>query len=132
MHNVTGKVASFLTSAKRSSVNKIITSKWGLGCVISVFLILNPSVWSVSTEQLSMQWFYSFRYYFALYSDWLPQKARDLVDLKSNCEDILMNMLVSHVTRYPPIKGKKARMLCQHNDKNYTTRNENLNVCKKV
>jgi len=47
-----------------------------------------------------------YRYYFNLYTEWLPQSTRDLVDSLSNCEDILMNMLVSHVTGRPPIKGK--------------------------
>ena len=52
------------------------------------------------------------RYYFALFSDWLPEKVRALVNEKSNCEDILMNMLVAHVTRRPPVKGKRDLRVC--------------------
>uniref|UniRef100_H2Z4B0 Exostosin GT47 domain-containing protein n=1 Tax=Ciona savignyi TaxID=51511 RepID=H2Z4B0_CIOSA len=47
-------------------------------------------------------------YYLRLYSEWLPDKLRHQVDETSNCEDILMNMLVSHVTRLPPIKDTSA------------------------
>ena len=34
----------------------------------------------------------------------MPQAIRDKVDEYTNCEDIAMNFLVSHVTRKPPIK----------------------------
>nr|XP_002128024.1 exostosin-1-like [Ciona intestinalis] len=44
------------------------------------------------------------RYYLKLYSEWLPPSLRKTVDETSNCEDILMNMLVAHVTRLPPVK----------------------------
>ncbi|XP_019637096.1 PREDICTED: exostosin-1-like isoform X1 [Branchiostoma belcheri] len=44
------------------------------------------------------------RYYNFLYTHWLPEEARRLVDEGDNCEDILMNFLVSHVTKLPPIK----------------------------
>ena len=46
-----------------------------------------------------------YRYYMHLYSTWLPQSSRDLVDEIDNCEDLLMNFLVSHLTKLPPIKG---------------------------
>ena len=36
----------------------------------------------------------------------MPQAIRDKVDEYTNCEDIAMNFLVSHVTRKPPIKVK--------------------------
>ncbi len=44
------------------------------------------------------------RYYNSLYSKVLSPALLKLVDEVQNCEDILMNFLVSHVTRRPPIK----------------------------
>lgn len=44
------------------------------------------------------------RYYSYLYYNYLHQSAHALIDQYQNCEDILMNYLVSHVTKYPPIK----------------------------
>lgn len=44
------------------------------------------------------------RYYHHLYTTYLPESLRAMVDQISNCEDILMNFLVSSVTRLPPIK----------------------------
>ncbi|XP_047006622.1 exostosin-1c [Ictalurus punctatus] len=44
------------------------------------------------------------RYYHYLFSHYLPPSLRALVDRSSNCEDILMNFLVSSVTHLPPIK----------------------------
>ncbi|XP_051527551.1 exostosin-1c [Myxocyprinus asiaticus] len=44
------------------------------------------------------------RYYHHLFSNYLPSSLRALVDRNSNCEDILMNFLVSSVTHLPPIK----------------------------
>ncbi|XP_076456777.1 exostosin-like 3 [Babylonia areolata] len=44
------------------------------------------------------------KYYAYLYSYVMPQAIRDMVDRFTNCEDIAMNFLVSHITRKPPIK----------------------------
>lgn len=44
------------------------------------------------------------QYYLFLYSRWLYQDVRDMVDQYLNCEDIAMNFLVSHITRKPPLK----------------------------
>lgn len=44
------------------------------------------------------------RYYNYLYTNWLPLQLLNTVQAASNCEDILMNFLVSHVTRKAPIK----------------------------
>ncbi|KAJ3608957.1 hypothetical protein NHX12_023485, partial [Muraenolepis orangiensis] len=44
------------------------------------------------------------RYYHYLFSHYLAPSLRALVDRTSNCEDILMNFLVSAVTHLPPIK----------------------------
>ncbi|XP_043916348.1 exostosin-1-like [Protopterus annectens] len=44
------------------------------------------------------------RYYNYLYSHYLPADLHNVVDQMANCEDILMNFLVSAVTRLPPIK----------------------------
>ncbi|XP_028404961.1 exostosin-like 3 isoform X2 [Dendronephthya gigantea] len=44
------------------------------------------------------------KYYTFLYTHVIPQAIRDKVDEYTNCEDIAMNFLVSHVTRKPPLK----------------------------
>ncbi|XP_019864522.1 exostosin-1 [Aethina tumida] len=44
------------------------------------------------------------RYYNYLYTAWLSPLLHKTVEQSQNCEDILMNFLVSHVTRRPPIK----------------------------
>ncbi|XP_049858631.1 exostosin-1 isoform X1 [Schistocerca gregaria] len=44
------------------------------------------------------------RYYNYLYTYWLSPLLHKTVEQSQNCEDILMNFLVSHVTRRPPIK----------------------------
>ncbi|KAG2461143.1 EXT1C protein, partial [Polypterus senegalus] len=44
------------------------------------------------------------RYYHHLFTYYLPATLRTLVDQTANCEDILMNFLVSAVTKLPPIK----------------------------
>ena len=43
------------------------------------------------------------RYYLFLYSHWLPQPLCDVVTRLDNCDGIVINFLVSHVTRQPPI-----------------------------
>lgn len=49
------------------------------------------------------------RYYHALYTDWLGPLLHKTVDQSHNCEDILINFLVSHVTRQPPIKVSQRK-----------------------
>lgn len=44
------------------------------------------------------------RYYHHLYTNYLPASLKSMVDQLANCEDILMNFLVSAVTKLPPIK----------------------------
>ncbi|XP_013877902.1 exostosin-1b [Austrofundulus limnaeus] len=44
------------------------------------------------------------RYYHFLYTHYLPTNLKNMVDQLANCEDILMNFLVSAVTKLPPIK----------------------------
>lgn len=44
------------------------------------------------------------RYYNYLYTNLLSSAFTQIVDQYQNCEDILMNFLVSHVTKQPPIK----------------------------
>ena len=46
----------------------------------------------------------NFRYYHYLYTEWLGPSYHRLVDESNNCEDILMNFLVSHVTQKTPLK----------------------------
>ncbi|CRK98107.1 CLUMA_CG011475, isoform A [Clunio marinus] len=44
------------------------------------------------------------RYYNYVYTNFLSHLLLKTVHQSSNCEDILMNMMVSHITRKPPIK----------------------------
>uniref|UniRef100_H3AJG9 Exostosin glycosyltransferase 2 n=1 Tax=Latimeria chalumnae TaxID=7897 RepID=H3AJG9_LATCH len=44
------------------------------------------------------------KYYNYLYTHYIPTGLHDMVDEMANCEDILMNFLVSAVTKLPPIK----------------------------
>ncbi|XP_037119124.1 exostosin-1b [Syngnathus acus] len=44
------------------------------------------------------------RYYHYLYTNYLPSSLKTMVDQLANCEDILMNFLVSAITKLPPIK----------------------------
>ncbi|XP_067888290.1 exostosin-1-like isoform X2 [Heterodontus francisci] len=44
------------------------------------------------------------RYYHYLYTHYLPASLKNMVDQLANCEDILMNFLVSAVTKLPPVK----------------------------
>ncbi|XP_037081930.1 exostosin-1-like [Pollicipes pollicipes] len=44
------------------------------------------------------------RYYHRLYNDWASDVLHKTVNQAHNCEDILMNFIVSHTTRRPPIK----------------------------
>ncbi|XP_044764759.1 exostosin-1 [Coccinella septempunctata] len=44
------------------------------------------------------------KYYNVLYTEWLSPLLHKTVEQSQNCEDILMNFLVSHITRRPPIK----------------------------
>nr|XP_033794064.1 exostosin-1-like [Geotrypetes seraphini] len=44
------------------------------------------------------------RYYHYLYTFYLPSNLHSMVNQMSNCEDILMNFLISATTKLPPIK----------------------------
>uniref|UniRef100_A0A5S6QUL4 Glycosyl transferase 64 domain-containing protein n=1 Tax=Trichuris muris TaxID=70415 RepID=A0A5S6QUL4_TRIMR len=44
------------------------------------------------------------KHYLYLYTYWMPQAIRNVVDKMMNCEDVAMNFLVAHVTRLPPLK----------------------------
>ncbi|XP_014262260.1 exostosin-1 [Cimex lectularius] len=58
------------------------------------------------------------RYFNHLYTDWLSPLLLKTVEQSHNCEDILMNFLVSHVTRRPPIKVTQRK---QYKDSPPTT-----------
>jgi glucuronyl/N-acetylglucosaminyl transferase EXT1 len=45
-----------------------------------------------------------FRYYLFLYSHWLGAGPHSLVAAAGTCDDLLLNMLVAHVTKLPPLK----------------------------
>ncbi|MEQ2162183.1 Exostosin-1 [Goodea atripinnis] len=44
------------------------------------------------------------KYYHYLFTHYIPASLLTMVDHMANCEDILMNFLVSAVTKQPPIK----------------------------
>lgn len=44
------------------------------------------------------------KYYSYIYSYFMPNSIRAIVDKFMNCEDIAMNFLVAHLTRQPPVK----------------------------
>ena len=44
------------------------------------------------------------QYYNYLYSYWMPQSIRDVVDTSMNGEDLAMNFLISYISRKPPMK----------------------------
>lgn len=50
------------------------------------------------------------QYYNYLYTEWLSPLLHKTVEQSQNCEDILMNFLVSHVTRRPPIKVTQRKL----------------------
>ncbi|XP_064652154.1 exostosin-1-like [Lineus longissimus] len=50
------------------------------------------------------------RYYNYLYTHYLPSPVHKTVDQTQNCEDILMNFLVSHVIKLPPIKVTQRKI----------------------
>lgn len=50
------------------------------------------------------------RYYNTLYTELLSSTLHKTVEQSQNCEDILMNFLVSHVTRRPPIKVTQRKL----------------------
>ncbi|KAK2144202.1 hypothetical protein LSH36_777g02081 [Paralvinella palmiformis] len=49
------------------------------------------------------------KYYGYLYYHWLSPATQQLIGQSENCEDILMNFLISHVTKLPPIKLTQRR-----------------------
>ncbi|XP_060114087.1 exostosin-like 1 [Heteronotia binoei] len=53
------------------------------------------------------------RYYHSLFTHYLPARIRNFIDQIASCEDILMNFLVSAVTKLPPIKVTQKK---QHRD----------------
>lgn len=47
---------------------------------------------------------WSLQYYNYLYSYWMPQSIRDIVDTSMNGEDLAMNFLIAYISRKPPMK----------------------------
>ncbi|KAG8143131.1 putative Exostosin-1c-like isoform X1 protein, partial [Naja naja] len=67
--------------------------------------------WDTSKNQWSYTSKWTNEYYHSLFSNYLPAKLRSFVDRIANCEDILMNFLVSAVTKLPPIKVTQKKHL---------------------
>lgn len=89
-------------------------------------ICIGSSYWSVKWFQnfigQSYIYYIYFRYYNFLYSNGLSTSLTRTVDESQNCEDILMNFLVSHVTKLPPIKVTHRKLfresLLPNNSKN--------------
>ncbi len=65
------------------------------------------------------------RFYTFAYTHMLDKRVRDRVDELQNCEDIAFNMLVSHLSRQPPIKVTvKSDFVCAGCENNTTRLNE--------
>ncbi|CAH8462393.1 unnamed protein product [Schistosoma turkestanicum] len=62
----------------------------------------NPSMKHFSIVLLNGAFYH--RYYHHLYLTLLDRKLHEIVNVFNNCEDILFNCLISHVTSLPPIK----------------------------
>ncbi|CAH8441158.1 unnamed protein product [Schistosoma bovis] len=62
----------------------------------------NPSMKHFSIVLLNGAFYH--RYYHHLYQTLLDRKLHEIVNVFNNCEDILFNCLISHVTSLPPIK----------------------------
>lgn len=79
------------------------------------------SKWSNEYSMVLTSAAFHHRYYGRLYRDHVPDILKQTVDELDNCEDILMNFLVSHVTHKPPIKvtqRKKCKEVGQAGVKN--------------
>ena len=79
-----------------------------------------------------------FRYYNHYYTHNLPTSIHELISASKECEDIVLNFIVSHVTRQPAIKVLERKPyqedlvnLCTKHSatKNHFTRLENKRVC---
>lgn len=65
---------------------------------------IRPFVFVLTVGRFWWIFFFRFRYYNYLFTHYLPASLKTMIDQLSNCEDILMNFLVSSVTKMPPIK----------------------------
>lgn len=65
---------------------------------------LSPELLKVTRLRRSSAPLPPHRYYHYLYTKFIPSSLKNMVDQLANCEDILMNFLVSAVTKLPPIK----------------------------
>lgn len=68
------------------------------------FLFLHMFLTESLSYSVCMKVFVYYRYYNVLYTEWLSPLLHKTVEQSQNCEDILMNFLITHVTRRPPIK----------------------------
>jgi glucuronyl/N-acetylglucosaminyl transferase EXT1 len=62
------------------------------------------------------------RFYCHLYMTYLQTAIRNLVDQTSNCDDIAMNFLVSHVTKKSPIKVTQKKQYWEMNSQDSSQR----------
>ena len=70
----------------------------------SFFLQSYTSKWGNDYSMILTGAAFYHRYFGDLFETKLASNLIQTVDILANCEDILMNFLVSHVTRKPPVK----------------------------
>lgn len=90
----------------------LCTSRCIRNCVIFIYIynLYKQNAWGYTSKWtnyysivLTGAAFYH-QYYNYVYTNWLPLLLLKTVQQSSNCEDILMNFLISHMTRKSPIK----------------------------
>jgi hypothetical protein len=84
-------------------------------CVVIIYLTLQrswgyTSKWTNDYSMVLTGAAFYHRYYNTLYTETLSSTLHKTVEQSQNCEDILMNFLVSHVTRRPPIKVTQRKV----------------------
>ena len=98
-HFIYGSASSWIISPPQPKI--IIRSSQQMLTLLIVFRSAFPHSFTQSLFALRSP---SHRYYHYLYTHFLPSSLKNMVDQLANCEDILMNFLVSAVSRLPPIK----------------------------
>lgn len=86
------------------SMIQFIFSNWCCCLLFAKNILWFLLIWLFKVLYLYIFFFFCFRYYNFLYTNFLSSAFTDIVDQSQNCEDILLNFLVSHVTKLPPIK----------------------------
>ena len=90
MAKITGKVKEFCQFGKVGTLTHLFVN----------FIVVAVAV----CKRFIHCFFLFFRYYMFMFTHYLSSELRQTVNQLNNCEDILMNFLVSDISKYPPIK----------------------------